>query len=131
MGNWRRVCGLLCLQGLRVKTILNHIANVEDTTGRPIWRRPTEAMPGRLDLYTYHEVSIILQLAYIGEDVPFAIFMNPRRIQHGNWNGIKIKKFVGMTENLEYREFFLRFRKREGILVTRPKGNIVVLKTKA
>jgi hypothetical protein len=34
-------------------------------------------------------------------------------------------------ESLEYGEFFLRFRKRDGFLVTRPKGNIVVLKTKA
>jgi Predicted phage phi-C31 gp36 major capsid-like protein len=37
------------------ETVLNHIANIEDTTGRPIWRRPTEAMPGRLDLYPYHQ----------------------------------------------------------------------------
>ena len=41
------------------ETVLNHIANIEDTTGRPIWRRPTEAMLGRLDLYPYHEVSIL------------------------------------------------------------------------
>ena len=33
------------------ETLLNHVANIEDTTGRPIWRRPTEVMPGRLDLY--------------------------------------------------------------------------------
>jgi HK97 family phage major capsid protein len=113
------------------ETILNHVANIEDTTGRPIWRRPTEAMPGRLDLYPYHEVSILPQIADIGEDEPFAIFMNPRRIQHGNRKGIEIKRFDGTTESLEYGELFLRFRKRDGFLVTRPKGNIVVLKTKA
>jgi len=113
------------------ETILNHIANIEDTTGRPIWRRPTEAMPGRLDLYPYHEVSILPQIADIEAGEIFAIFMNPKRIQHGNRRGIELKKFDGTTESLEYGELFLRFRKRDGFLVTRPKGNMVVLKTKS
>jgi HK97 family phage major capsid protein len=113
------------------ETILNHIANIEDTTGRPIWRRPTEAMPGRLDLYPYHEVSILPQIADIGKNEIFAIFMNPKRIQHGNRRGIELKKFDATTESLEYGELFLRFRKRDGFLVTRPKNNMVVLKTKA
>jgi HK97 family phage major capsid protein len=113
------------------ETVLNHIANIEDTTGRPIWRRPTEAMPGRLDLYPYHEVSILPQIADIGSGEIFAIFMNPKRIQHGNRKGIEIKKFDGTTESLEYGELFLRFRKRDGFLVTRPKNNMLVLKTKA
>jgi len=113
------------------ETVLNHIANIEDTTGRPIWRRPTEAMPGRLDLYPYHEVSILPQIADIGANEIFAIFMNPKRIQHGNRRGIELKKFDGTTESLEYGELFLRFRKRDGFLVTRPKGNMIVLKTKA
>ena len=113
------------------ETVLNHIANIEDTTGRPIWRMPTEAMPGRLDLYPYYEVSILPQIADIGANKPFAVFMNPKRIQHGNRHGIELKKFDGTTESLEYGELFLRFRKRDGFLVTRPKGNIVVLKTKA
>jgi HK97 family phage major capsid protein len=113
------------------ETILNHIANIEDSTGRPIWRRPTEAMPGRLDLYPYHEVSILPQIADIKADQPFAIFMNPKRIQHGNRRGIELKKFDGTTESLEYGELFLRFRKRDGFLVTRPKNNMVILKTKA
>ena len=113
------------------ETVLNHIANIEDTTGRPIWRRPTEAMPGRLDLYPYHEVSILPQIADIGANEIFAIFMNPKRIQHGNRRGIELKKFDATTESLEYGELFLRFRKRDGFLVTRPKNNMVVLKTKA
>ena len=113
------------------ETVLNHIANIEDTTGRPIWRCPTEAMPGRLDLYPYHEVSILPQIADIGANEMFAIFMNPKRIQHGNRRGIELKKFDQTTESLEYGELFLRFRKRDGFLVTRPKGNMVVLKTKA
>ncbi|MCL2044591.1 MAG: phage major capsid protein [Treponema sp.] len=112
------------------ETVLNHIANIEDTTGRPIWRRPTEAMPGRLDLYPYHEVNILPQIADIKANEPFAIFMNPKRIQHGNRKGIEIKKFDGTTESMEYGELFLRFRKRDGFLVTRPKNNILVLKTK-
>ena len=70
------------------------------------------------------------QIADIGEDQAFAIFMNPKRIQHGNRRGIEIKKFDATTESMEYGELFLRFRKRDGFLVTRPKNNIVVLKTK-
>jgi HK97 family phage major capsid protein len=112
------------------ETVLNHIANIEDSNGRPIWRGPTEAMPGKLDLYPYHEVSILPQISDIKADEPFAIFMNPRRIQHGNRKGIEIKKFDGTSESMEYGELFLRFRKRDGFLVTRPKNNILVLKTK-
>jgi hypothetical protein len=41
------------------------------------------------------------------------------------------KKFDQTTESMQYGELFLRFRKRDGFLVTRPSGNIVVLKTKA
>jgi HK97 family phage major capsid protein len=113
------------------ETVLNHIANIEDSEGRPIWRRPTDAMPGKLDLYPYHEVSNLPQMADIGANTPFAIFMNPKRIQHGNRKGIEIKKFDGTTESMEYGELFLRFRKRDGFLVTRPSGNMVILKTKA
>jgi HK97 family phage major capsid protein len=113
------------------ETVLNHISNIEDTTGRPIWRRPTEAMPGRLDLYPYHEVSILPQIADIGANEIFAIFMNPKRIQHGNRRGIELKRFDQTTASLEYGEIFLRFRKRDGFLVTRPKNNMVVLKTGA
>jgi len=112
------------------ETVLNHIASIEDTNGRPIWRMPTEAMPGRLDLYPYYEVSLLPQFADIGKDTPFAVFMNPRRIQHGDRKGIEIKKFDATTESMEYGELFLRFRKRDGILLAKPKGNIVVLTTK-
>jgi HK97 family phage major capsid protein len=110
------------------ETVLNHISSIEDSNGRPIWRGPTEAMPGRLDLYPYHEVSILPQLIDIKADEPFAVFMNPKRIHHGNRKGIEIKKFDGTTESLEYGEIFLRFRKRAGFLVTRPKNNMLVLK---
>jgi HK97 family phage major capsid protein len=113
------------------ETVLNHIANIEDSEGRPIWRRPVEAMPGKLDLYPYHEVSIMPQLADIGAATPFAVFMNPKRIQHGDRKGIEIKKFDQTTESMQYGELFLRFRKRDGFLVTRPAGNVVILKTKA
>jgi HK97 family phage major capsid protein len=113
------------------ETVLNHISSIEDTTGRPIWRGPTEAMPGKLDLYPYHEVSIMPQLADIEANQMIAIFMNPKRIQHGNRRGIELKKFDQTTESLEYGELFLRFRKRDGFLVTRPKGNMVILKTKS
>jgi HK97 family phage major capsid protein len=57
------------------ETVLNHVANIEDADGRPIWRHPTEAMPGKLDLYPYHEVSILPQMADVGANEPFAVFM--------------------------------------------------------
>jgi len=113
------------------ETVLNHVANIEDKNGNPIWRRPTEAMPGKLDLYPYHELSILPQIADIKANEIFAAFLNPKRIQHGNRKGIEIKKFDATTESMEYGEIFLRFRKRDGFLVTRPKGNMLVLKTKA
>ena len=112
------------------ETVLNHIANIEGSMGRPIWRRPMEAMPGKLDLYPYHEVSILPQMADIGANEIFAVFMNPKRIQHSNRKGIEIKKFDATTESMEYGELFLRFRKREGFLVAKLEGNVVVLKTK-
>jgi hypothetical protein len=88
-------------------------------------------MPGKLDLYPYHEVSIIPQLADIGANTPFAIFMNPKRIQHGDRKGIEIKKFDQTAESMQYGELFLRFRERDGFLVTLPAENMVILKTKA
>ena len=112
------------------ETVLNHVANIEDKNGNPIRRRPTEAMPGKLDLYPYHELSILPQIADIKANEIFAAFLNPKRIQHGNRRGIEIKKFDATTESMEYGELFLRFRKRDGFLVTRPKGNMLVLKTK-
>jgi hypothetical protein len=57
--------------------------------------------------------------------------MNPKRIQHGDRKGIEIKKFDQTTESMQYAELFLRFRKRDGFLVTRPAKNMVMLKTKA
>jgi HK97 family phage major capsid protein len=113
------------------ETLLNHIASIEDSEGRPIWRRPTEAMPGKLDLYPYHEVNIMPQMADIKANTPFAVFMNPKRIQQGDRKGIEIKRFDQTTESMQYGELFLRFRKRDGFLVTRPAGNMVILKTKA
>jgi HK97 family phage major capsid protein len=113
------------------ETVLNHAVNIQDDLGNPIWRRPSEAMPGMLDLYPYHEISLLPQMADITFDTPFAVFMNPKRIQHGDRKGIEIKRFDATTESMEYGELFLRFRKRDGFLVTRPAGNVVVLCTAA
>jgi len=45
---------------------------------------------------------------------------------------VKVSKiFCTTTESIEYGEIFFRFLKRDGFLVTRPKGNMLVLKTKA
>jgi HK97 family phage major capsid protein len=66
------------------ETVLNHLVNIKDDLGNPVWRRPTEAMPGKLDLYPYQEVSILPQVADLTPNKPFAIFMNPKRIQHGD-----------------------------------------------
>ena len=53
-------------------------ANIEDTTGR-------------LDLYSYHEVSILLQIADIRANEIFANFMNLKSIQHINRRGVELK----------------------------------------
>jgi hypothetical protein len=53
-------------------------------------------------------------MADIEDNPPFGIFMNPKRIQHGNRKGIEIKKFDQTTENMRYGELFPRFRKRDG-----------------
>ena len=111
------------------ETVLAHAANIQDSEGRPIWRGPTEGKPGSIDGYPYHECTILPQMSEVKKNTPFAIFMNPKRIQHGNRKGIEIKRFDSTTESLETGEIFLRFRKRDGFLVTRAKGNMVVLKT--
>ena len=51
--------------------------NIEDNEGRPIWRRSTEAMPGKLDLYPYHEVNILPQIADIKADAPVCYLHEP------------------------------------------------------
>ena len=111
------------------ETVLNHIANIQDDNGNPIWRKPGDAMPGRIDGYDVVESRLLPQLADLEADKVIAIFMNPKRIIHGNRKGIEIKRFDETTESLEYGELFMRFRKRDGFLVTRPKKNMVLLKT--
>ena len=113
------------------ETILNHVANIKDNNGYPVWRKPGDGKPGNVDGYDYYESSLLPQLADVKANAPFAIFMNPKRIIHGNRKGIEIKRFDATTESLEYSENFMRFRKRSGFMVSRPKGNIVVMKTKA
>lgn len=113
------------------ETVLNHVVNIKDENGNPIWRKPGDNMPGKIDGYEVVESSMLPQFADIEADSPIAIFMNPKKILHGNRKGIEIKRFDETTESLEYGELFLRFRKRDGFLVTRANANIVVLKTAA
>ena len=111
------------------ETILNQVANIQDANGNPIWRKPGDSMPGRIDGYEYIESTILPQITDIAADKPFAVFMNPKKIIHGNRKGIEIKKFTETTESLEYGENFMRFRKRDGFLITRSSANMVILKT--
>ncbi len=113
------------------ETVLNHVVNIKDNNGNPIWRKIGEGMPGKIDGYEVVESSILPQFADIEANSPIAIFMNPKKILHGNRKGIEIKRFDETTESLEYGELFLRFRKRDGFLVTRANANIVILKTAA
>ena len=113
------------------ETVLNHVVNIKDNNGNPIWRKPGDNMPGKIDGYNVVESSILPQFADIEANSPIAIFMNPKKILHGNRKGIEIKRFDETTESLEYGELFLRFRKRDGFLVTRANANIVILKTAA
>ena len=89
----------------------------------------TYGFSGRIDGYDVVESRLMPQLADLEADKVIAIFMNPKRIIHGNRKGIEIKRFDETTEGLEYGELFMRFRKRDGFLVTRPKKNMVLLKT--
>lgn len=110
------------------ETILSHASNITDANGNPIWRGPNEGKPGTIDGYKYYESNILPQINEVKKGQAFAVFMNPKRIIHGNRRGIEIKKFDSTTESLEYGELFLRFRKRDGFLVTKSKGNMVSLK---
>jgi len=113
------------------ESVLAHVSGIVDANGRPIWRGPADGKPGTVDGYSYTESHILPQMGDITTNQAFAIFMNPKRIIHGNRKHIEIKRFDGTTEALEYGELFLRFRKRDGFLVTRAKGNMVTLKTGA
>lgn len=113
------------------ESVLNKVANIKDANGDPIWRKPGDGKPGNVDGYDYYESSLLPQYTDIAAATPFAVFMNPKRIIHGNRKGIEIKRFEGTSESLEYGELFMRFRKRDGFLVSRPKDNIVVMKTAA
>lgn len=113
------------------ESVLAHVTGIVDANGRPIWRGPMDGKPGTVDGYAYTESHILPQMGDIGTNQSFAIFMNPKRIIHGNRKGVEIKRFDATTESLEYGELFLRFRKRDGFLVTRAKGNMVTLKTGA
>lgn len=113
------------------ESVLAHVTGIVDANGRPVWRGPMDGKPGTVDGYAYTESHILPQMGDIGTNSPFAIFMNPKRIIHGNRKGVEIKRFDATTEALEYGELFLRFRKRDGFLVTRAKGNMVLLRTAA
>lgn len=112
------------------ETVLNQLLNIVDANGNPIWRKPDDNKPGLIDGYKYYESSILPQLADIGKNTPFAVFMNPERIWHGNRKGVEIKRFDSTTESLEYGEIFLRFRKRSAFALSKAENCIVVLKTK-
>ena len=113
------------------ESILNRITNITDDEGNPIWRRPGDSMPGLVDGYRYQECTLLPGFSEVKEKTPFAVFMNPKRIIHGNRKGIEIKRFEDTTESLENGELFMRFRKRDGFMISRPKGNIVVMATGA
>lgn len=113
------------------ESVLAHVTGIVDANGRPIWRGPMDGKPGTVDGYAYTESHILPQMGDIVANQAFAIFMNPKRIIHGNRKGVEIKRFDATTEALEHGELFLRFRKRDGFLVTRSKGNMVTLKTGA
>jgi HK97 family phage major capsid protein len=112
------------------ETVVNHVMNLKDGNGNPIVRRPMEKMPGVIDLYPYHECHIMPQFSSITAGKPFAVFMSPQRIEHGNRRGIELKRFDETTESLKYGKIALRFRKRDGFVIAAPKNHMVILKTK-
>ena len=71
------------------------------------------------------------QFTEIEDDTPFAVFMNPQRINHGYRKGIELKRFDGTMDSLKYGTEALRFRKRDAFVLAIPKNHMVILKTKA
>ena len=112
------------------ESVLSRVTSIQDSDGRPVWRGPSDGKPGLVDGYPYQECDLLPQAGEVKKNEPFAVFMNPKRIQHGNRKGLELKRFDGTTESLQYGEIFLRFRKRDGFLVTRPEKNMVTLKCK-
>jgi len=112
------------------ETVVNHAMNLKDANGNSIVRRPMEKMPGVIDLYPYHESHVMPQLSEIGANTPFAVFMNPQRINHRNRKGIEIKRFDGTIESLKFGTKAFRFRKRDAFGLVIPKDLMVILKTK-
>jgi HK97 family phage major capsid protein len=123
------------------ETVVNHVMNLKDKNGNSIvrlsdvatkWEQlPLEKMPGVIDLYPYHECHVMPQFTDIGAGKPFAVFMDPQRIVHGNRKGIELRRFDGTSESLKNGTVALRFRKRDGFVVAAPKEHFVVLKTKS
>ncbi len=112
------------------ESVLSRVTSLQDGDGRPVWRGPADGKPGLLDGYPYQECDLMPQASEVKKNEPFAVFMNPKRIQHGNRKGLELKRFDGTTESLEYGEIFLRFRKRDGFLITSPEKNMVTLRCK-
>jgi HK97 family phage major capsid protein len=112
------------------ETVVNHAMNLKDKNGNSIVRRPMEKMPGVIDLYPYHECHVMPQFSAIGAGKPFAVFMDPARIEHGNRKGIELRRFDGTSESLKNGAVALRFRTRDGFVLAAPKEHLVVLKTK-
>jgi HK97 family phage major capsid protein len=113
------------------ETVVNQVMNLKDANGNPIVRRPMEKMPGVIDLYPYHECHVMPQFSDIEEDTPFAVFINPQRINHRNRKGIELKRFDGTKDSLKFGIKALRFRKRDAFGLVIPKEHMVILKTKA
>lgn len=111
-------------------SVLNEITNIKDANGRPLWREPWEKMPGMVDGYECRVCQVLPQFTELKSGTAFAVFMNPEHIIHGNRKEIELKRFSNTTESLEYGQEFLRFRKRDGFLVTLAKS-MAVLKTAA
>ena len=113
------------------ETVVNHVMNLKDVNGNPIVRRPMEKMPGVIDLYPYHECHVMPQFSEIEGGTPFAVFINPQRINHRNRKGIELKRFDGTNDSLKFGIKALRFRKRDAFGLVIPKNHMVILKTKA
>jgi HK97 family phage major capsid protein len=112
------------------ETVLNHIMKLKDANGNPIVRKPGEKMPGVIDLYPYHECQVMPQFSDIKAGEPFAVFINPQRIEHGYRRGIELRRFDDTGDSLRFGTVALRFRKRDAFTLAIPKGHHVCLRTK-
>jgi len=86
-------------------------------------RMPTPSVVGE----PAREANVLPALGEIVSGSVVGVFMNPQNIFWGDRMGVEIRRYRETSENLLHGEEFIRFRKRDAFLTTKP-ATIVVIK---